>query len=181
MKITIENYENMTPEEKLAALEAFDPEKNGFVSKATFDKKASEASELGKQLRAKQTDEEAKAAKEAEERASLLARLEELEREKTVSAYTTSYLGLGYDEKSAKATAEALAKGDMETVFANHKAHNEHREKTIRAELLKETPRPPAGEADKGMRKEDFMKLSLAEKQKFATENPEEYASFYKN
>lgn len=181
MKINIENYENMTPEEKLAALEAFDPEKNGFVSKATFDKKASEASELGKQLRAKQTDEEAKAAKEAEERASLLARLEELEREKTVNAYTTSYLGLGYDEKTAKATAEALAKGDMETVFANHKAYNEHREKTLRAELLKETPRPPAGEADKGMRKEDFMKLSLTDKQKFATENPEEYANFYKN
>lgn len=181
MKINIENYENMTTEEKLAALEAYDPEKNGFVSKATFDKKASEASDLGKQLRAKQTDEEAKAAKDAEERATLLARVEELEREKTVNAYTTSYLGLGYDEKSAKATAEALAKGDMDTVFANHKTHIENREKALRAELLKETPRPPAGDADKGMKKEDFVKLSLAEKQKFATENPEEYASFYKN
>ena len=63
MKIEIENYDSMTPEEKLAAFEAYDPEKNGFVSKAVFDKKASEASELGKQLRAKQTDEEAKAAK----------------------------------------------------------------------------------------------------------------------
>jgi hypothetical protein len=31
------------------------------------------------------------------------------------------------------------------------------------------------------MKKEDFAKLSLAEKQKFATENPEVYASFYKN
>ena len=181
MKINIENYENLTPEEKLAAWEAYDPEKNGFVSKATFDKKASEASELGKQLRAKQTDEEAKAAKDAEERATLLARVEELEREKTVNAYTTSYLGLGYDEKMAKATAEALAKGDMETVFANHKTHNDAREKTLRAELLKETPPPAGGGADKGMKKEDFMKLSLTEKQKFATENPEVYASFYDN
>lgn len=181
MKINIENYENLTPEEKLAAWESFDPEKNGFVSKATFDKKASEASELGKQLRAKQTDEEVKAAKEAEERAALLARLEELEREKTVNAYTTSYLGLGYDEKTAKATAEALAKGDMETVFTNHKTYNDARDKALRAELLKETPPPAGGGADKGMKKEDFMKLSLAEKQKFATENPEVYASFYDN
>ena len=61
MKIKIENYENMTPEEKLAALEAYDPEKDGFVSKATFDKKASEASDLSKQLKARMTDEEAKA------------------------------------------------------------------------------------------------------------------------
>ena len=181
MKINIENYENLTPEEKLAAWEAYDPEKNGFVSKAVFDKKASEASELGKQLRAKQTDEEAKAAKDAEEREALLARVQELEHKELVSNYTTSYLALGYDEKSAKATAEAMAKGDMETVFANQKTHNENREKALRAEWLKETPPPAGGGADKGMKKEDFAKLSLAEKQKFATENPEVYASFYKN
>lgn len=181
MKINIENYENMTPEEKLAAWESYDPEKNGFVSKAIFDKKASEASELGKQLRAKQTDEEAKAAKDAEEREALLARVKELEYKEVVSNYTTSYLGLGYDEKIAKSTAEALAKGDMDTVFANHKIHNEAREKMIRAEKLRETPPPAGGGSDTGMKKEDFSKLSLDEKQKFATENPEVYASFYKN
>lgn len=179
MKINIENYENMTTEEKLAALEAYDPEKNGFVSKATFDKKASEASDLGKQLRAKQTDEEAKAAKDAEERATLLARVEELEREKTVNAYTTSYLGLGYDEKSAKATAEALAKGDMDTVFANHKIHNETREKALRAELLKETPPPAGGGADKGMTVDKFRKLTPQERYDFAVKNPEEYKTLY--
>ena len=181
MKINIENYENMTPEEKLAAWESFDPEKSGFVSKATFDKKASEASELGKQLRAKQTDEEAKAAKEAEERAALLARVEELEHEKAVNGYMNSYLGMGYDEKTARSSAEALAKGDMDTVFANQKIHIETREKALKAELLKETPPPAGGGADKGVTKEDFAKMSLAEKQKFATENPETYASFYNN
>lgn len=181
MKINIENYENMTPEERLAAWESFDPEKNGFVSKATFDKKASEASELGKQLRAKQTDEEAKAAKDAEERAEMRARIEQLEHEKAVNSYVNSYLAMGYDKKVAESSAEALAKGDMETVFANQKIHNETREKALRAELLKETPPPAGGGAEKGMKKEDFTKLSLAEKQKFATENPEVYASFYNN
>ena len=117
MKINIENYENMTPEEKLAALEAYDPEKDGFVSKATFDKASSEVASYKKQLREKQSDEEAKAAKEAEERATLIARVEELEREKTVNSYTTSLLGLGYDEKAAKATAEAMAKGDNVTAM----------------------------------------------------------------
>lgn len=180
MKIKIENYENMTPEEKLAALEAYDPEKDGFVSKATFDKKASEASDLSKQLKARMTEEEAKAAKDEEERASMRARLEELEHERAVNTYTTSYLAMGYDEKLAKATAEAVAKGDMNTVFENQKIFNEAREKALKAELLKSTPTPPPGGSDSGMKKEDFAKLSLSEKQKFATENPEVYANFYK-
>ena len=179
MKINIENYENMTPEEKLAALEAYDPEKNGFVSKATFDKKASEASELGKQLRAKQTDEEAKAAKEAEEREALLARLKELEHEKAVNTYVNSYLAMGYDEKTAKSSAEALAKGDMATVFANQKAHTENREKALRAELLKETPPPAGGTPDSGMTLDKFRKMSPQERHEFSVNNPEEYKTLY--
>ena len=179
MKINIENYENMTPEEKLAALESYDPEKDGFVSKATFDKKASEASELGKQLRAKQTDEEAKAAKEAKERAELMARLEQLEHEKAVNGFVNAYLSMGYDEKTAKSSAEALAKGDMETVFANQKIHNETREKALRAELLKETPPPAGGKPDGGMTLEGLRKMSSKERYEFSVSNPEEYKTLY--
>ena len=179
MKINIENYENMTPEEKLAALEAYDPEKDGFVSKATFDKASSEAASFKKQLREKQSDEEAKAAKEAEEKASLLARLEELEHEKAVNGYVTSYLGMGYDEKTARSSAEALAKGDMETVFANQKIHNENREKALRAELLKETPPPAGGSPDNGMTLEKFKKMSSKERYEFSVNNPEEYKTLY--
>ena len=179
MKIKIENYENMTPEEKLAAFEAYDPEKDGFVSKATFDKKASEASELSKQLKARMTDDEAKAAKDEEEREALRARVEELEKERAVSNYVNAYLAMGYDEKLAKSTAEAVVKGDMNTVFANQKTFNEAREKALKAELLKSTPTPPPGNPDGGMKKEDFAKLSLADKQKFAEENPEVYKTFY--
>lgn len=145
MKITIENYENMTVEEKLAALEAYDPEKNGFVAKTVLDKATSEAASYKKQLREKMSEEEALKAKEAEDKAALMARVEELEREKTVNTYTTSYLAMGYDEKLAKSTAEALAKGDMNTVFANQKVHFDAREKVLRAELLKGTPAPAAG------------------------------------
>lgn len=179
MKINIENYENMTPEEKIAALEAYEPDMSGFVAKSVFDKTASELASAKKSLRDKQTDEEAKAAKEAEERAELLARLEQLEHEKAVNGYVNAYLTMGYDEKIAKSSAEALAKGDMDTVFTNQKKHIENFEKTIRAELLKDTPAPAGGNKEAAMKKEDFMKLSLTEKQKFATENPEIYESFY--
>ena len=178
MKINIENYENMTPEEKLAALEAYDPEKDGFVSKTLFDKTSSEAANYKKQLREKQSDEEAKAQKEAEERAALVSRVAELEKEKTITGYTNSFLGLGYDEKTAKETAEALASGDMDLVFINQKKHTENREKLLRAELLKETPIPAAGKTVTKTR-EEVLKMTLAEQVKFATEHPEQYKEIY--
>ena len=181
MKIKIENYENMTPEEKLAALEAYDPEKDGFVPKATFDKTASEAAAFKKQLREKQTAEEAQAEKDKEEREALLARVEELEREKTTNAYVTSYLGLGYDEKMAKATAEALVKGDMATVFANQKSHIETREKALRSELLDTTPAPVGGGSGEGsgMTLEKFRAMTPQARYEFSVKNPEEYKALY--
>jgi hypothetical protein len=179
MKFQIENYESMTPEEKIAALEAYEPDMSGFVSKATFDKTASDLAAAKKSLKEKMTEEEAKAAKAAEEHAALLARVQELEHERAVSTYVAAYAGMGYEEKLAKATAEALAKGDTETVFKNQKIHLENREKALRAEMLKNTPSPAAGGADKGMTKEKFSKMTLAEKAQFAQENPDTYNEFY--
>ena len=145
MKHNIENYENMTIEEKLAALEAYEPDMSGFVTKAQLDKVASEAASYKKQLREKMTEEEVKAAKDAEERNALLTRVAELEREHTVINYTSSFLSMGYDEALAKETAEALVSGDMELVFANQKAFALNQEKALRAEILKSTPRPASG------------------------------------
>lgn len=179
MKFQIENYENMTPEEKVAALEAYEPDMSGTVSKAVFDKTASELASVKKQLREKQTDEEAKAAERAAKEAEIMAELETLRHEKLVGTYATSYMAMGYDEKLAKATAEAMAKGDTETVFKNQKLHLENREKALRTELLKQTPPPAGGNPDTAMKKEEFVKMSLAEKQRFAIENPEQYKAFY--
>jgi hypothetical protein len=186
MKINIENYESMTAEEKVAALEAYEPDMSGFVAKSVFDKTASDLAATKKQLKERMTEEEAQRAIEAEAKAAaearnaeLEARVKELENERAVNSYVTSYIAMGYDEKMAKASAEALVKGDMETVFKNQKLHAENSEKALKAELLKQTPPPASGNGEGGMNKDEFSKLSLEEKQKFATENPEEYASFY--
>jgi hypothetical protein len=188
MKFNIENYESMSTEEKLAALEAYEPDMSGFVSKSVFDKTASEAASYKKQLREKMTEDEAKAAKEAEEREAaeartkeLEARVNELEKEKAIGGYANAYLAMGYDEKMAKSSAEALVSGDMETVFKNQKIFGDNREKALRTELLKQTPPPASGDGDGVMGKDVFAKLSLTEKQKLATENPELYKSFYEN
>lgn len=179
MKFQIENYESMTPEEKVAALEAYEPDMSGFVAKATFDKTASELAAAKKTIREQMTEDQAKKAQEAEERAALLERVEKAEHALAVSGYEKAYLAMGYDAKLAVSTAEALAKGDMDTVFKNQKAHADAREKALRTELLKGTPPPAAGATDTGMTKEKFSKLTLAEKAEFAEKNPDTYKEFY--
>lgn len=177
MKIDIENYESMTPEEKVAALEA------NFTSvaqhKANADKAASEAAEWKKKLRERMSEDEVKAAKAAEEHAALIERAEKAEHALAVSGYEKAYLAMGYDANLAKSTAEALAKGDTDTVFKNQKIHADAREKALRTELLKGTPTPAAGKTDDGMTKEKYSKLTLAEKAEFAEKNPDTYKEFY--
>lgn len=180
MKFNIENYENMTPEEKVAALEAYEPDMSGFVSKTLFDTNASELAKAKKALKERMTEEEARAAAAAEEQAALIKRAEEAEKALAVSNYAASYLALGYSAELAKSTAEALAGGDMDTVFKNQKVFADTREQVLKAEWLKGNPRPAGGTPEASVKKEDFTKMTLAEKQRFATENPDAYKEFYK-
>lgn len=138
----------MTPEEKLAALEAFEipePDFTGWVKKEVLDKASSEAANFKKQLWEKMTEEEAARAKAAEDMAAMQAELEKLRQDKIVQEYTAQFLGIGYDKELAAETAEALQKGDMNTVFFNQTKFAAAKEKALKAELLKDTPKPPAG------------------------------------
>ncbi|MBE7039137.1 MAG: hypothetical protein E7398_00230 [Ruminococcaceae bacterium] len=179
---SIEGYENMTAEEKLAALEAMDipePDYTGWVKKDVADKYASEAAGYKKQLREKMSQDEQEAAQLKEELAAVKTEVESLRQEKAETELTKRWMGIGYSEELATATAKASASGDMDTVFKNHAKFLADREKELKSELLKKTPTPPAGDGDKKITKEDFSKMSLAEKQKFATENPEAYKEIY--
>ena len=180
----IPNFDSL-PDDVKAAITGMEfadaPDMSQYVSKATFDKKASEAAEFSRQLKAKMTDEEAAKAKAAEEREAIMEELEALRKDKAISEYTTQFMSIGYDEALAKSTATALHGGDMQTMFKNHAAFTVAREKALKAELLKGTPTPPAGDGKKTITRDDFKKMSLIEKQKFATENPEQYKQIYSN
>ena len=174
----IEGYETMTVEEKLAALEAMElPDVDKM--KSALDKATSEAAGYKKQLRERMTEEEAAKAKAAEDMANVMAELDRYRAKDAINEYTVQFLGIGYDEKLAKSTAEALHKGDMATMFKNHAVFVAEHEKAMKAELLKSTPTPPAGDVDKGITKEMFQKMTLAEKQKFFAENPDKYKELY--
>ena len=179
----IPNFDELPEDAKSAILgmEFEDaPDMSQFVAKAVFDKKASEAAELSKQLKSKMTQEEQSAAKQAEVLAIMQAELEALRADKTISEYTAQFLAIGYDEKLAKSTAEALHKGDMATVFKNQAAFVAERDKSMKADLLKSTPVPPAGSGEKAPSKAEFQQMTLLEKAKFATEHPELYNELYR-
>ena len=138
----------MSPEEKLALLDKYEPDKpdlTGYIQKSTFDKTASELAEAKRQLKAKQTEEERKEAERLEAEAAMKAELEALRRDKTISDSKAKFLGLGYDEKLATETAKALADGDMEKVFSNQAIHLENVKKAAAAAALAGDPKPPAG------------------------------------
>ena len=67
----------------------------------------------------------------------------ELLRKSTIAEHTARYIAMpGYDEKLARETAEALFDGDMERVFANQQKANAAYEKKLRADLVKQDPKP---------------------------------------
>jgi hypothetical protein len=165
--------DNMTLEEIEAALEGVEVDTSEVDRlKSALTKSNSEAAEYKKQLRAKQTDDEAKEAERARELASMKEELELLKQEKVVSEYTSRYLALGYEDALARETAAAFAKGEMDTVFANQKKHAEAAEKKLRADILKGTPAPPAGTDTAPVTKETFLKMGSNEQYEYIQKNP---------
>ena len=178
----IEGYDDMTLEQKLSALEAYEvdePDYTGYVPKEVFDRTASELANSKKQLREKMSAEEIKAKEDADKWDALIKERDALLREKTISGHKAQYLALGYDEKLATETAEAMANGEIEKVFANQRKHNEALEKKIRADVLKGTPIPEGGTGSETITKEIFSKMSIAEQHKYSVEHPEEYKMLY--
>lgn len=143
---TIQGFETMTAEERVEALLKLDiPERvdlSGYVPKATADKYASEAANYKKQLSEKMTDDEKASKEAAEAHQKLQEDYNTLLKKSTISEHTAKFLAIGYDEKLARDTAEALFSGDMERVFANQQTFNASREKALRAEIMKGTPQP---------------------------------------
>ena len=163
----VEGYrEDMTAEEKLSLLENMDtdpnpqpdpepdpapapskaPSREGMISKAQFDKVSKELAAAKRQLRAKMTNDEIEDERRRQEQEDMKLELETLRKEKTVSNHKASFLSQGYDEALADEAANAMADGDMETVFAVMRKHSVNAEKALRAKILKETPVPPAGD-----------------------------------
>ena len=143
---TIDGFENMSDADKVTALldvDLPDPvDTKNLVKKEDFDKVMSEASSYKKQLKEKMTAEETAAAEAKAAQEKLQNDYNALLKENTISKNVAKYIALGYDEKLAKSTAEALFDGDMETVFANAAKANQMLADKLKADLMRNSPRP---------------------------------------
>lgn len=178
----IKGYADMTAEEKVAALEALelaDPDYTGYVKKEAFDKTTSELAEWKRKHNALLSEEEQKKQANEEELTTLRAKVEAMEKEKVIAGHKAQFLAIGYDEALADATAKALADGDTAKVFANQKKFLETHDKTLKADLLKKTPTPPAGDGGDTMTLEKLRKMSPQERYEYSEKNPEEYKKLY--
>ena len=143
---TISGFDAMTDTEKLAALLDVDvPERvdlTGYVSKAQFDKTASELAEAKRTLKSKMTEEEAAKAEADNANKELQSKYEALLKESTIAKYKARYMAQGYDEKLAEETAEALFNGETDKVFENGNKFKAAVEQKTKSDVLKNTPKP---------------------------------------
>ena len=149
----IEGFAEMSAEEKLAALEAYEfdapapKENNDEVNKlkTALSKANSEAADWKRQLREKQTEQERAEAERAErdrERDELIATLQHKE---TVSGYLASCLSLGYDKDLATEAANAMADGDAAKIFECQQRFLDAKTKELEAAALNKQPGLTAG------------------------------------
>ena len=141
--------EGMTLDEINAALadrELMDKsEMDGYVPKSLLDKANTEAADYKKKWRGALSDAEKKEQDEKEKQTAMENELNQLRRDSKIAAYEKNYLGLGYDEKSAKEIAEAMFDGEMDTVFMIQKKFQESKERAIKADLMKNMSTAPSG------------------------------------
>lgn len=178
----INGYAEMTTEEKLKALEGYEipkPDMSGYVTKATFDKTASELSEAKKKLTENLSEAEKKELEKQQEFEDLKNKIAELEAEKKKSELVSKYIANGYSSELAEETATAFIDGDTDTVFANQAKFLKLHDEAYKAELMKNTPTPPNGGGNKTITKEDLRKMSASERYAFSQENPDAYKEIY--
>lgn len=152
----IENYEAMTPEEKLDAVLNFEFEEpapvevktdDGEVSKLKqrLNEVTSESANYRRQLHEKMTADEREKAEREEKWNALVNENASLKREKYTGEYTANYMSMGYPADVAKALAETLPEGLPPTFFESQKSFLDSTIQNTKAQMLSQQPQPTQG------------------------------------
>ena len=148
---TIPGFAEMSPEDKLKALEDFEfevPKDNSeevAKLKNALSNANSQAAEFRRQLREKQTETERAEAERAEREKAVEEELRGLRRDKTVSSYVANCLALGYSKDLALKAAEAMADNDAAAIMDCQREFLEAKQKELEAAALNKQPTLTAG------------------------------------
>ena len=126
--------EGMTEDELSAALEGI----NKKVMSNALTKANSEAASYKKKM--KEAQDSATAASSETEK--LTERIAELERTNIIASRKAQFLANGFDETQANDMAVAYADGNMEKIFELQQNFLSEKTKNMKAEILKQTPKP---------------------------------------
>lgn len=125
-----------------------------------LDKANGEAKTYKDQLRAKQTESEQAEAERVERQKAMEEELATLRKANIVANYKSSLLGLGFDETLSNDTANAIAEGNTEKIFANLKAQQDKRDAILRAEILANGKNNPPSGSGNTPSKDELNELS---------------------
>ena len=125
--------------------------------KKAQEKAASEAADYKKQLRTKQTQEEADAQEKAEKEAARQEEFDRLLKENTVTKLAKNYLSLGYPQELAEKAASAQYDNDTDELFKIQSTYQSTLKKSLEAEWLKTRPAAQSGAAEDGEKKDPFL------------------------
>ena len=174
----IENYENLSAEEKVKALEDYEIQEDfsGYVKKSLFDEKMSEFASYKKKYMETLSEEQKKSLEKQEKELELQRQIAELqekvrvgERERSISNIKAKWLGRKADESLAERIANATVDNNIDELGKLMDEYTLAQTKNIQRDMMGKDPTPPAGEP-----KESSVKVSdmtVAELTKAYNEN----------
>ena len=143
----IDNYAEMSAEDKIKALEEYEieiptPKESEEVTKlkTALSKANSDAADWKRQFREKQTEQERAEAERKEREQAVEEELRMLRRDKTVAGYVNSCLALGYDKDLANRAAEAMADGNAAEIMNCQQEFLAAKQKELEALALNKQP-----------------------------------------
>ena len=148
----IEGYADMSAEDKVKALEAFEYDDHAAElekAKAAISKANSESAEWKRKHNALLSEEDKKKQQAEEDLQKILEENKNLKRDRDIAQYKAHFLKLGYSENLADSSATAMCDGDNETLLKNQEAYKEEYKKAVIAEAMKGTPYPAGGSVGK--------------------------------
>lgn len=174
-KADLDGDDDVSLAEQVAQLKV----QNAKLKKAN-DKATSEAASYKKQLREKQTAEEIALQEKAEKEAEREEQFQKLLRENTITKFEKNFLALGYPADLAAKAAAAQCDNDTDELFSIQQSFIEAKEKAMKADWMKSMPKPPAGNDDCPVSKEQFRKMKYSERVAFKQKYPEMYKEYVK-
>jgi hypothetical protein len=172
--------EDLTAEEKIELLKGFEIEPAGkTVSKQLFDNTASELAKLKKDLNDRMSEDERKEKERADQEKALKDELEQLRKERAEDKFKARLLEAKFTGDEAAKMAKAYVDGDMETFLNALSDARTNHEKVLRSEIMKETPRPGAGDPTKNADTATDVAVRIAKDTAASNKNAGDVLSHY--